>query len=113
MVAITASKDGDLTFRRRCRSADGVIHGEPLASSQASRRACCLQQLHVSCCSALFQTDCRCLQGQERGIKAALLDGGHAEVKDDSILRALPAVTASHFSSHNDKEGNGLEHPSP
>lgn len=106
MVAIMVSKGGALTFRRQRRSADGVIRGEPLAplqaaaarASGASRQACALLFV-VSCYSALFQTDRRCLQGQERGIKAAPLDGGHAEVKDDSILRALPAVTASHFSS--------------
>lgn len=34
-----------------------------------------------------------------RDTKAALLDGGHAEVKDDPILRGLPAVAASHSSS--------------
>lgn len=40
---------------------------------------------------------CRDKEGKKK--KAALLDGGHAEVKDDYILLGLPAVIALHFSS--------------
>lgn len=102
MVAIVVSKGGDLTFRRPCSSADGVIHGEPLAPSQAdaSRQACVLPP--TAPCQLLFCFISDRLQmsaGTRKGKEAAPLGGGHAEVKDHSILRALPAVAASHFSS--------------
>lgn len=41
---------------------------------------------------------CRDKKVKARKKKAALLDGGHGEVKDDYILLGLPTVIASHFS---------------
>lgn len=92
------SKGRDLTFRQQRRSADGVILGGPLAPPQAN--VCVASNSPMSAAILLYfrQTAdvCRSTKG---GKKAALLDGGHAEVKDDRPLRGLPAVAASHFSS--------------
>lgn len=98
----------DRTWRPQARSVD--------AAQKASSTVNCLQALplcRLDVCvtsnsstsaaashSVLFQIGRRCLQGRGRAEKkASLLDGGHAEVKDDYILLGLPAVIAPHFSS--------------
>lgn len=45
------------------------------------------------------QTTDVCRDKKKKKKKAALLDGGHAEAKDDYTLLVLPAVIALHFSS--------------
>lgn len=88
------------------RRAEGTIESKSFAPLQAlplCRLDVCVTSNNsmsaVVSHSVLFQIDRRCLQGRGRGKKAALLDRGHAEVKDDYILLGLPAVIPSHFSS--------------
>lgn len=100
------------------RRAEGVIERWIVcafagADAVQAGRVCYLQQLNVSGgLSFCFIPDRPQMSaGRRKKKKAALLDVGHAAVKDDYILLGLPAVIASHFSSTQRQGGEWLRTP--
>lgn len=86
---------------RRRRDQQRIVCAFAGADAVQAGRVCYLQQLNVSSgLSFCFIPDRPQMSaGRRKKKKAALLDVGHAAVRDDYILLGLPAVIASHFSS--------------